>query len=50
VIRSGDGWRDIGDDSDQSWNREVFKLLAQLYQMTVTDVSRVLTPQITIAK
>jgi len=40
----------LGDDSDQSCNREVFKLLAQLYQMTVTDVSRVLTPQITIAK
>lgn len=39
-----------GEEFEQSWNREAFKLLAQLYQMTVTDVSHVLTPQITIAK
>jgi len=39
-----------GEDSEQSWNREAFKLLAQLYQMTVTDVSCVLTHQITIVK
>jgi len=39
-----------GEESGQSWNREGFRLLAQLYQMTVTDVGRVMTPQITIAK
>lgn len=32
------------------WNREAFKLLYQLFQMTVTDVSRAGIPSITIAK
>lgn len=32
------------------WNREAFKLLYQLFQMTVTDVSRAGVPSITIAK
>lgn len=32
------------------WNLEAFKLLHQLFQMTVTDVSRVAVPGITIAK
>jgi hypothetical protein len=32
------------------WNREAFKLLSQLFQMTVTDVPRVGVPSITIAK
>ncbi|MFO0775712.1 MAG: hypothetical protein U0172_13710 [Nitrospiraceae bacterium] len=32
------------------WNRESFKLLYQLFQMTVTDVSRAGVPGITIAK
>jgi hypothetical protein len=44
-----DGAR-AGEESGPSWNREGFRLLAQLYQMTVTDVGRVMTPQITIAK
>jgi hypothetical protein len=32
------------------WNREAFKLLSQLFQMTVTEVPRVGVPSITIAK
>jgi hypothetical protein len=52
-----DRWYAVGrngtppeEESDRAWNREAFAVLAQLYQMTVTDVSRVLTPPITIAK
>jgi hypothetical protein len=32
------------------WNREAFKLLSQLFQMTVTEVPRAGIPSITIAK
>ncbi len=32
------------------WNQEAFRTLTELYQMTVTDVSRAATPVITIAK
>ncbi len=32
------------------WNREAFKLLSQLFQMTVTEISRAGVPSITIAK
>lgn len=32
------------------WNREAFKLLSQLFQMTVTEVPRASVPSITIAK
>ncbi|MDZ4732347.1 MAG: hypothetical protein SGJ16_02000 [Nitrospirota bacterium] len=34
----------------QPWNQVAFRVLSQLYQMTVTEVSRVPTPSITIAK
>ena len=40
----------ISDESDDSWNREAFRLLYQLFQMTVSEVSRVGVPSITIAK
>lgn len=36
--------------SQARWNREAFKLLSQLFQMTVTEVSRAGVPSITIAK
>lgn len=39
-----------GNQLESSWNPEAFKLLPRLYQITVTNVSRALTPQITIAK
>ena len=34
----------------QPWNQVAFRILSQLYQMTVTEVSKVPTPAITIAK
>ncbi len=38
------------DGGSRDWNHEAFDLLSQLYQMTVTDVARVPTLPITIAK
>lgn len=35
---------------ESRWNREAFKLLSQLFQMTVTEVPRAGVPSITIAK
>ncbi len=40
----------IRDDPQDTWNREAFRLLYQLFQMTVTEVPRIGTPSITIAK
>jgi hypothetical protein len=36
--------------ADAAWDREAFTLLYQLFQMTVTDVSRLGVPTITIGK
>jgi hypothetical protein len=36
--------------SQSRWNREAFRLLSQLFQMTVTEVPRAGIPSITIAK
>jgi hypothetical protein len=41
---------DVGAGGAFPWDQEAFRTLNQLYQMTVTDVSRALTPAITIAK
>ena len=38
------------DEITVRWNREAFKLLSQLFQMTVTEVPRAGVPSITIAK
>ncbi|HBP89443.1 MAG: hypothetical protein KC592_06920 [Nitrospira sp.] len=38
------------DDEKGSWNQEAFRLLYQLFQMTVTEVQRGNVPSITIAK
>lgn len=40
----------IADDQKRSWNQEAFRLLYQLFQMTVTEVPRGTGPSITIAK
>ena len=40
----------IRDNPEDTWNREAFRLLYQLFQMTVSDVPRLGTPSITIAK
>jgi hypothetical protein len=38
------------DTAAARWNLEAFRMLYMLFQMTVTDVSKVLVPSITIAK
>lgn len=40
----------IADVEKRSWNQEAFRLLYQLFQMTVTEVPRGAGPSITIAK
>ena len=40
----------IADEEKRSWNQEAFRLLYQLFQMTVTDAPRGNVPSITIAK
>jgi len=40
----------IADDQKRSWNQEAFRLLYQLFQMTVTEAPRGNVPSITIAK
>ncbi len=40
----------IADVEKRSWNQEAFRLLYQLFQMTVTDAPRGNIPSITIAK
>ncbi|MDR4493047.1 MAG: hypothetical protein R3B74_01230 [Nitrospirales bacterium] len=49
VIHEGHHYS-IADDEKRSWNQEAFRLLYQLFQMTVTDVPRGVGPSITIAK
>ncbi len=40
----------VAEGPEDTWNREAFRLLYQLFQMTVSEVSRVGAPSITIAK
>ncbi|MBA3966535.1 MAG: hypothetical protein H0X47_12310 [Nitrospirales bacterium] len=40
----------IADVEKRSWNQEAFRLLYQLFQMTVTEAPRGNVPSITIAK
>ncbi len=40
----------FSDQEDESWNQEAFRLLYQLYQMTVTEELKAAPPSITIAK
>ncbi len=40
----------LGDVDAARWNLDSFRVLYQLFQMTVTDVSKTLVPAITIAK
>lgn len=39
-----------GQDTASNWNQEAFAVLSHLFQMTVTDLSKVPTPAITIQK
>src|SRR5512146_46059 len=40
----------IGEGMEPSWNQEAFAVLSDLFQMTVTDISNVKTPIISIPK
>jgi hypothetical protein len=51
VMRSHGQYYAVNTTGPQArWNREAFKLLSQLFQMTVTEVPRSGVPTITIAK
>ncbi len=41
---------EMESDKVLPWNKEAFRTLSELYQMTVTDISRTPVPAITIAK
>ena len=46
-----EGWHySLKPEAKYQWNREGFRLLAQIFQMTVTDINRQTAPSITIAK
>ncbi len=51
VMRSHGYYYAVNTTGPQArWNREAFKLLSQLFQMTVTEIPRTGVPSITIAK
>ena len=51
VMKSHGNYYAVNTTGPQArWNREAFKLLSQLFQMTVTEVPRAGVPSITIAK
>ncbi|TKB62900.1 MAG: hypothetical protein E8D48_06240 [Nitrospira sp.] len=51
VMKSHGNYYAVNTTGPQArWNREAFKLLSQLFQMTVTEISRAGVPSITIAK
>ena len=55
AIKFEDWWYSVGrapreGGSLDPWNLGTFRVLAQLYQMTVTDISKAAAPAITIAK
>jgi hypothetical protein len=49
-IRFGDLYYALKPDDGYPWNREAFRLLCQLFQMTMTDLAQQGAPQITISK
>lgn len=49
-VEYNDHYYFVKDGPDDTWNREAFRLLYQLFQMTVSEVSRIGAPSITIAK
>ncbi len=55
AIKFEDWWYSVGRAPREGgtldpWNLGTFRVLAQLYQMTVTDISKAAAPSITIAK
>lgn len=49
-IKFGDQYYALKPETGYQWNREGFRLLSQIFQMTMTDLARQGAPGITIAK
>ena len=49
-VQYGDSYYTLKPDKDYPWNREAFRLLCQLFQMTMTDLAQQGSPEITISK
>ncbi len=49
-VRFGDWYYALKPETGYQWNREGFRLLCQIFQMTMTDLSQKGAPTITIAK
>ena len=49
-VKFGDQYYAVKPDNGYPWNREGFKLLYQIFQMTVSELSQQSSPSITIAK
>jgi len=48
--RFGDNYYALQPEPGYQWNREGFRLLCQIFQMTMTDLARKGAPEITISK
>jgi hypothetical protein len=49
-VSFGDWYYALKPETGYQWNREAFRLLCQIFQMTMTDLTRQGTPAITISK
>jgi hypothetical protein len=49
-VQYGDFYYALKPDDGYPWNREAFRLLSQLFQMTMTDLAQQGAPEITISK
>jgi hypothetical protein len=49
-VRFGDWYYALKPETGYQWNREGFRLLCQIFQMTMTDLAQKGAPTITIAK
>jgi hypothetical protein len=49
-VKFGDRYYALKPEIGYQWNREAFRLLSQVFQMTMTDLAQKGAPVITIAK
>jgi hypothetical protein len=49
-VKFGDWYYALKPETGYQWNREGFRLLCQIFQMTITDLARQGAPAITISK
>ena len=49
-VQFGDWYYALKPETGYQWNREGFRLLCQIFQMTITDLARQGAPAITISK